>query len=179
MLLNPGRSWIPIFGTGVVYRDAGMALHHVADHVLGKRLREDLDFACDGEPWVSCVCFANGRIAIVPRSPMMRPLPPDQREKMVEVSILANRELHHGGHWVFAVANGELHAVWRDWAGDMHLDQSWPDTWARLHAMPREEWVEVLEACWTTWDLRVRGLRNPNAQIMRAQGEPSKAPGSA
>ena len=174
MLINPGHNWVPILGTGVMYRHAGFPLHHVADAVLGKRLRDDLDMACDGEPWVACVCFSGGRIAIVPFSPHMRPLPPDQLQKMVDVSILANRELHHGGHWVFAVANGELNALWRDWDGDMHLTQAWPDTWVRLQAMPREEWVEVLEACWTTWDLRVRGIRNPAAQIMRAQGEASK-----
>ena len=175
MLINPGLAWTPIFGTGVIYRHAGMPLHHVADEYLGKGLRGDLDFACDGANWVACVCFGGGRIAIVPKSPIMPPLRQDQREKMVEVAILANRELHHGGHWVMAVADGELNALWRDWAGDLQFAQAWPETWSRVGEMAREDWADTLEACWREWDTRARGLRNPNAQIMRALGEQSKA----
>jgi hypothetical protein len=175
MLINPGHAWIPIFGTGVIYRHCGMRLHHVSNDVLGKRLRHDLDFATDGEPWWACVAFAEGRIAIVPRSHLMPPLPEDQREKMVEVAILANREVHHGGHWVTAISGGMLSALWRDWAGDLQFEQQWPDTWPRLKAMPREEWVDLLETLWRTWEMKVRDIRDPNAQIMRAMGEASKA----
>lgn len=175
MLINPGSSLIPILGTGVLYRETGIRLHRVPDRILGKALQLDLDCVAEDSPWWACVAFANGRIALIPSTPGLLALPEDWRDKMIELAIMANRELHYGGHWVIAAADGSLSALWRDADGDMQLENTFNEPWARVKAKPREEWVDVLDACWHEADNRMRGLRDPNAQILRAQGEASKA----
>ena len=174
MLLNPGSSLIPIIGTGVLYRDTGIRLHRVPDRILGKGLQLDLDFVAEDSPWWACVAFSNGRIAFIPSVSDLTPLPEDWREKMIELAIMANRELHHGGHWVIAAADGALSALWRDADGDMQTENTFNEGWARIKAKPREEWIDVLDACWHEAERRLRALRDPRVQFLRAQGQASK-----
>ena len=119
ILVNPGRSFVPVFGTGAFWIEAGQKLHNVPDATVRARLREDLDFVCEGETWTACVAFSSGRMVIMPRRPFLDPLPRPQMEKMIDVATMANRDLHHGGHWVMAFSSdGYLSALWRDHDGD-------------------------------------------------------------
>lgn len=177
MLITGSDRWRPALGTGIIHMNTALPMHQVDDRHVGRALKGDLFFASDGAPWWACVAFSGGRIAIVPSEPdlaVRAPLAEDWRQKLVEISVIANRMIHHGGHWVTFAADGELGALWRDRDGDMHITQAWPEPWPRLKAKPQTEWVEVLEACWSAWDLRTRGIRDPRVQIMRAQGEQSR-----
>jgi len=176
ILINPGRSLVPVFGAGAFWVEAGQKLHNVRDEIVRARLREDLDFVCEGETWTACVAFSSGRMVIVPRRPFLDPLPRGQMEKMIDVATMANREIHHGGHWVLAFSDGLLSALWRDADGDLHFENTFPDNWVRMQAQPREYWVDTLDAIHAAGTQRVRQVGiDPNAQIMRAQGEQSRA----
>lgn len=175
MLIDPGKSFVPVFGTGSFWIETGRKLHNLRDEVVRARLREDLDLVCEGETWTACVAFSSGRMAIVPRNPRQAPLERGQMEKMVEVATMANREVHHGGHWVLAFSDGVLSALWRDWAGDLQFENTFNDTWARLRDMPREYWVDTLDGVYQAGCERIRGVGvDPNAQIFRALGERSR-----
>lgn len=177
ILVNPGRSFVPVFGTGAFWVEAGQKLHNVPDDTVRARLRDDLDYVCEGETWTACVAFSSGRMVIMPRRPFLDPLPRPQMEKMIDVATLANRDLHHGGHWVMAFSSdGYLSALWRDHDGDLHFENTFSETWGRLQYMPREAWVDTLDAIYAAGCRRVREVGvDPNKQILRALGEQSSA----
>lgn len=168
-----GHGKRPLLGTGAHHIHAGHRLHNVSDSIVGKHLRYDLDDLCDDDVrWYAAVAFADGKVVFVPRSPFQPPLEADKAEKLMEVAILANRECHHQGHWVFAFAGGEMIGLWRDWDGDVQFEQTFNDTWERLKAAPPEWWVEILNRCWVEAQHRLADVGvHPDQKIMQARGE--------
>jgi len=161
-----------IGGTGAMIVDTGVYLHRVRNEVVGKRLQSDIDQYCEGCAWTAAVAFSNGTIVIVPRSPWLPALPPDMADLLVKVAKLANREVHHGGHWVPAFSDGVLTCLWRDHAGDLQLENTFPDTWVRLQRRTSDWWVDSLDAVHTEWKHRIANLGvHPDQMISRALGE--------
>jgi hypothetical protein len=167
---------VPMFGTkGARVINVGRALHRVPDEIAFAMLRKDLDYICEGAPWVAAVARANGDIMFVPSRPGLIWPRQDQIEKMVAIAKVANIECGHGGHWVLAFADGHLHALWRDADGDMLFANTFPDTWDRRAAIHAVAWTEVLDACWqsATDHVKEMGIK-PGHTIKRAQGERSQ-----
>ncbi len=163
-----------IGGTNAWIENTGRQLHKLPNEIVMVRLREDIDYACESSDWFAAVALSDGKIVMVPSSRMVTALlrPGHQTEKIAEIARIANGECHHGGHWVVAWSDGEIHALWRDADGDMQLTNTFPDTWERLSSMHPVDWVEALEACMAEAKARFKELSlKDKHKFMRAQGE--------
>lgn len=158
---------MPILGDGVRLLRLGTRLHNVSDEAVSYRALDDLVQFTETDDWYAAIAFSDGRILLRPALKDAPPIPPDVCEKMIEIAHIANRDLHHDGHWLVAAGDGYITAIFRDASGDVWFSQTFADTWARLRHMHRLTWVNILENCWKEARRRYRELGLKQSQIIR------------
>lgn len=163
----------PLLGTpGAKIMSVGGRLHAVPNEVVFARLKEDIYYATEGQPWIAAIGLANGDVVLAP-SDQRLPWPrQDQIDKILDVIRIAHADAGFGGHWVLAWAGGELHAVWRDADGDAHVTNTFPEAWDRMATVHAADMAETLHNVWhaARQHQRNAGIR-PEHMIRRALGE--------
>lgn len=152
----------------------GVQLHRVADLAVQSDALSDIRRLVEGNDWHAAIAFSDGRILLRPARRGMVELPADVQDKLIEVAIISNRDLHHDGHWLWAAGDGYLTAIFRDRDGDAWFENTFSDTWARLRKMDRFEWVEILERCWAEARERFMSLALKDAHL--TSGSKARSP---
>lgn len=137
---------VPVLGTTGRRINVGRALHMVPDEIVIRRLAADMDFTAEDADWYAVVLFSNGIGSIRGRGVNSPPPPPDALDRMVELAVLLNREVHFGGHWVVFWADDRMHALYRDAQGNGLVSQKFDDPWARVKTWPVTDMAERCEA---------------------------------
>ena len=136
---------VPVLGTTVRRINVGRALHMVPDEIVIRRLQSDIEYTAEGADWYAVVLLANGIGSIRGRG-VKSPAPPeDVLERMVDLAVMLNREVHFGGHWVVFWADDRMHALYRDGQGNGLVSQKFDDPWARVKAWPVTDMAERCE----------------------------------
>lgn len=155
-------------GAGPLMYACGFKLHNVADEVVARNALGDLAEYTETDDYFAAIAFRDGRILLRPALKGAPPIPEDVAEKLIECASISNRDIHHDGHWLWAAGDGYLTAIYRDAAGDVWLTNTFSETWARIRAMSKWEWVNILEKCWAEAKRRYGGLELKQNQIIRA-----------
>ena len=148
-------------------RKIGQRLHDVPTHIVFSRLATDLTEYSSG-PWWACVALSDGTLCMRGQIDGMAPPPGDVVEKMVEITVMLNRELHLRGHWVSAWADNEIAVFWRDGDGDLQFTQTFAEPWVRIRDWPVTEFAQRAQAAWSQWyDFTTKGLSPSRSQRER------------
>lgn len=137
---------VPVLGTTGRRLNVGRALHMVPDEIVVRRLASDLDYTAEGADWYAVVLFANGIGSIRGRGVKSPAPPPDALDRMVELAVMLNREVHFGGHWVVFWSDDRMQALYRDGQGNGLIAQKFDDPWARVKSWPLTDLAERCEA---------------------------------
>lgn len=154
----------------------GKSLHPVATEVVFAGLREDCKDLL-GPGWYACVLLSDGT-GVMRGNSLRTPKPSkDVTDRLVDIGVMLNRELHHGGHWVTAWAEEHIHMLWRDQDGDLQFTIEVDDPWMRVRLWPDTEFTDRAEVSMAQWKEHMRAAeRKPDEVYRRALGE--KAPSS-
>lgn len=157
----------------VTWQHSG-ALHKVPDNLvlvdLANQLTEEF-----GSDWYVVIAFSNG--AFTRRGETdFGPLPDAEiRERMIDVALLLNKDVAHGGHWVVAWANSPkcLCALWRDADGDMQIPIYLDEPWPRVRKMTAAQFAQSCEEAHVIWLEHMYAVLElkPEETIKLAQGE--------
>lgn len=133
---------VPLVGTTARMINCGRALHRVPDETVYANLKDHLDGAADEVEWYAVVLLSNGFGHIRGREERTAPPPAEPLERMIDLAVVLNRDLHHGGHWVVFWADDRMTALWRDGAGKPLIQQQFDDPWVRVRPWSADELAE-------------------------------------
>jgi hypothetical protein len=136
---------IPVVGTTGRQISVAKRLHLVADEIAVRGLKENIEFTAEGAEWYAVVMFGNGLGIMRGRGERTAPPPADVLDRMVDLAVLLNREMHYGGHWVVFWADDRMHALYRDAGGNGLVSQKFDDPWVRVQTWPLTDLAERCE----------------------------------
>ena len=137
---------VPVVGSTGRQISVGKRLHLVADEIVTKRLKEDIDYTAEGAEWYAVLFWGNG-LGMMRGRERMTPAPSeDVLKRMVDLAVLLNREMHYGGHWVVFWADDRMFALYRDAGGNGLVSQKFDDPWARVQTWPLLDLAQRCEA---------------------------------
>ena len=137
----------PIFGTTFRLVNAGRPLHRVPFHVAMGGIVQMLTEECDG-PWYCCLMFDDGQGTMRGLTETARRPAEDVLQKILDVAVRLNLEMHHNGHWILAWCDDQLHAFWRNAAGELQVALCFDEPWVRIHKWADTEFCERCEAAY-------------------------------
>jgi len=136
---------IPVLGTTGRTIDCGRALHRVDDRMVIEGLAGQIEFAGEGAEWYAVVLRGDGRGILRGRTDKTPAPPQDVLDRMVDLAVTLNRDLHRGGHWVVFWADDRMHALYRDAAGHGLAAVNYDDPWPRIAPLPVTDLAERCE----------------------------------
>lgn len=136
---------VPVLGTTGRMIDCGRRLHRVEDRMVIENLAPQIEFAGEGAEWYAVVLRSDGRGVLRGRTEQTPVPPQDVLDRMVELAVLLNRDLHYGGHWVVFWADDRLQALYRDCNGHGLAAVNYDDPWARVSQWPASDMAERCE----------------------------------
>lgn len=136
---------VPVLGTTGRMIDCGRRLHRVDDGFVTRNLIAAIEFAGEGAEWYAVVLRSDGRGTMRGRTEKTPQPPQDVLDRMVELAVLLNADMHRGGHWVVFWADDRMHALYRDAAGHGLAAVNFDDPWARVCQWPLTDLAEKCE----------------------------------
>ena len=141
---------VPVLGTTGRMIDCGRRLHWVDDGLVILNLATQIEFAGEGAEWYAVVLRSDGRGMMRGRTEQTPPPPQDVLDRMVELAVLVNRELHYGGHWIVFWADDRMQALYRDGNGHGLAVVNYDDPWPRIAPIPVNDLAERCEKALAT-----------------------------
>ena len=141
---------VPVLGTTGRMIDCGRRLHRVDDGLVILNLATQIEFAGEGAEWYAVVLRSDGRGVLRGRTEQTPAPPQDVLDRMVELAVLLNRELHYGGHWIVFWADDRMQALYRDGNGHGLAVVNYDDPWPRIAPIPVNDLAERCEKALAT-----------------------------
>lgn len=151
--------------------NCGQRLHNVSREIVVASLRDDLDSECTG-PWFAVVMHADGSGIMRGTREDTKPPPDDVLARMIDLSVMMNRDMHMDGHWIVLWSNHTLLAFWRDGDGDLQFTWGVDEPWVRIRHWPTLEFATRASFAWDRWKEHMKRHQFSAAQAhKRALGE--------
>ena len=163
-----------IGGEGARIIDCGQVLHRVPNEIATAGLTHQLDSLF--KSWFCCLMFTGGNGTL--RGDGRKAPKPSREasERLVDLCVRVNRDLHHDGHWVGVWASSRIALLWRDGDGDSQFTIDFDEPWSRVRDWTVNEMAERAEGAHKEWLNRMRIVeQSRDATIKQAQGERSRA----
>lgn len=129
-----------------------LRLHPVADFMCEAGVDTDLDDLYDEGDWYCLMLRGNGTGLFIGQTPDTLQPPHEAQEKMLDVAMMLNRDLHHMGHWIVVWRkSGYMCLVWRDNDAALQFDVTCEEPWVRVKGWADTEWTDRAEVQYTKW----------------------------